>query len=402
MFFRLATSRALDLARTFPAVVLLGARQVGKTTLARAAFPHHTYVDLEEPRTRDLFDEDPTFHLDQRLRLAVAREPSGGLILDEAQSVPQVFASLRGLIDADRHARGRFILLGSAQPALVRGVSESLAGRAGVLELDPLTAHEAATGPHPKTWRDCWLSGGYPEPLLSASSASGAMSRDWHEAYLRTYIERDLPMLGLAAEPVFLRRLLTMLAHQQGGLLNVNALAGALGVPHAKVARCLDLFEQTFMLRRLHPWFTNIGKRLVRSPKAYLRDTGLVHHLLGIGDLDGLLQHPIRGQTWETFVVECLIRTEKILRPHTQAWFWRTAAGAEVDLVLERGAERIAIEVKSAPGSRQVARHLADCAEDIGANRAWIIDQGDGREPLNARVTRVGIEALVAGGWEGM
>lgn len=374
-FPRLAVERLRALATQFPAVLILGARQVGKTTLARATFSTHAYADLETPRLRELFADDPAFQIRSRA--------GEGLILDEAQAVPEVFAALRGIIDDDRGRRGRFVLLGSAQPNLVRGVSESLAGRVGILELEPLTAAEAAGGPAPLPWQRLWLAGGFPDAVTGDF-------REWQEAYLRAYIERDLPQLGIDAEPLFTRRLLTMLAHQQGGLLNVASLAGALGVGHARVARAIEVFEQTFLLRRLPPFFRNIGKRLTKSPKAYLRDMGLLHHLLNISTLDELDAHPSRGASWETFVIEDLLRRERLTRPFSQAFFWRTAAGAEVDLVFQRGDAMAAVEVKTGVGAPRQARHLADALRDIDAPAGWIVDQGEGEEALNASVRRRG------------
>lgn len=375
MYSRLATDRLRALAAQFPAVLILGARQVGKTTLARAAFPSHAYADLETPRLRELFAEDPAFHIRARA--------GGGVILDEAQAVPEVFAALRGIIDDDRSRRGGFVLLGSAQPMLVRGVSESLAGRVGILELDPLTAAETAAGPAPVPWQRLWLAGGFPDAVAGDF-------REWQENYLRTYIERDLPQLGVEADPLLTRRLLTMLAHQQGGLLNVSALAGALGVGHGRVARLLDVLEQTFLLRRLPPFFRNVGKRLTKSPKAYLRDTGLLHHLLNIGSLEELDAHPVRGASWETFVLEDLLRRERLARPFSQPYFWRTAAGAEIDLLFQRGEAMAAVEMKAGAGTARQARHLADALADAGASAGWIVDQGEGEEALNAAVRRRG------------
>jgi predicted AAA+ superfamily ATPase len=382
MFPRLAANRLRDLAAQFPAVLILGARQVGKTTLARATFPGHAYIDLETPRLRELFAEDAAFQIQSRA--------AGGLVLDEAQVVPQVFAALRGIIDADRQRRGGFVLLGSAQPDLVRGVSESLAGRVGVLELDPLTAAEATGGPAPLPWQRLWLAGGFPDAVAGDF-------REWQEAYLRTYVERDLPQLGIDAEPLFTRRLLTMLAHQQGGLLNVAALANALGVSHGRVSRTIDIFEQTFLLRRLLPYFRNVGKRLTKSPKAYLRDTGLLHHLLNIGSTAELDAHPVRGASWETFVIEDTLRRERLARPFSQPFFWRTAAGAEVDLLFQRGDAMSAVEVKAGVGTLRQARHLGEALIDIGAPAGWIVDQGEGEEALNASVRRRGFATDV--GW---
>lgn len=371
----MAADRLRYLAEKFPAVVILGPRQIGKTTLARQVFSHLPYVDLEEPRTRELFQEDATFQLEQRAK--------NGIVLDEAQAVPAVFSALRGLIDRDRHHNGRFIVLGSVQPAMVRGVSESLAGRAGLLELEGLTAVEAASAAAPFPVDELWLRGGFPDALQGDF-------RQWHEPYLRLLIERDLPQLGIAADPLFVRRLLTMLAHQQGGLLNVQSLCNALDVSHAKITRLLDIFEQTFLLRRLQPWFANVGKRLTKAPKVYLRDTGMLHHLLGIGTLAQLDSHPIRGESWESFVINDLLAREHLVHPHSQAYFWRTAVGAEIDLLLDRGDQMLAVEIKAGRGNRNQARHLGDALADVKAQHGWIADQGEGEEALTPLVSRIG------------
>lgn len=365
------------LARQFPAVLILGPRQVGKTTLARATFPAAPYLDLEQPSLRQLFADDPQFQLESRL---AARTRT--LVLDEVQCVPEVFAALRGLIDRDRQRHGRFVLLGSAQPALIRQASESLAGRAGILELDPLTAAEAAPGTPKRRWDDVWLRGGFPDALRGSF-------RDWWEAYLRAYLERDLPWLGVQADPLFLRRLLTMLAHAQGGMLNASSLGASLGVSHHTIARHLDILEQTFLLRRLTPYFRNVGKRLVKAPKTYLRDSGLLHHLLNLSSLDDVRNHPGHGASWETFVLEDLIRREKLRHPHAQFFFWRTADGAEIDLVIERGSERVAVEIKAGRGDKaHAARVLEQAMRDIGAKRGWILDQADGEDALRLGLAR--------------
>ncbi|MGC9985702.1 MAG: DUF4143 domain-containing protein [Polyangia bacterium] len=379
MWKRAASRDLKALAGRFPAILLLGARQVGKTTLARTTFPRMPYCDLERPDLRALFSSDPRFQIQSRAR--------PGVILDEAQAVPEVFPALRGLIDEDRRTNGRYIILGSAQPDLVRGVSESLAGRVGVLELDPLTASEIARGPEAHAWTDAWLRGGFPDAVKGDF-------RTWWESFLRTYVERDLPALGVAADPVFMRRLLTMLAHAQGGICNASSLGASLGVSHHTIQRHLDVLERTFLLRRLPPYFRNVGKRLVKSPKAYLRDTGLLHHLLNLTTLDDVAAHPVKGPSWETFVIEEIIRREKRAHPHTQFYFWRTSAGAEVDLVLDRGSVRIAVEVKSGRGGRpESVQQLQTAIADLEASSAWIIDEDKGADPIGPRIRRRGFVA---------
>ena len=376
MWRRLAESRLLSLWRQFPAVLILGARQVGKTTVARRTFPSLTYCDLENPNLRQLFSDDPVFQIESRM--------DGGLILDEAQSVPDVFPALRGIIDRTRSRRGRFLLLGSSQPSLVRGVSESLAGRVGILELDPLTAAEVQDRPR-QPWKKVWLHGGFPDALRKDF-------REWWESYLRTYIERDLPHLGVSANPLLLRRLLTMLAHMQGGLLNASSLGNSLGVSYHTVSRYLDVLEQTFLIRRLQPYHRNIGKRLTKSPKVYLRDCGLLHHLLNIGSTGELQNHPAYGASWETFVIEEIIRREQIKRPGAQAFFWRTAAGSEIDLVLDRGSHLVGIEIKAGTGARiDVARQVEQANVGLRARKVWVIDHGAGQTALKPDIQRRGM-----------
>ena len=383
MYPRIASPRLQHLAKQFPAVLILGARQVGKTTLARQTFADYAYQDLEDPGTCGLFAEDPRFQLDTRAQ-------STGLILDEAQRLPALFDALRGAIDADRQRMGRFIILGSSQPTLVRQVAESLAGRVGILELAPLTVQETSAGDSPsQNYNQQWLAGGFPDALGAARR--GGHFRDWWEAYLRTYVERDLPVMGVGADPIQMRKLLTMLAHAQGGLSNHSQMAAALGLSQPTVARYVDILEQSFLVRRLPPYFRNIGKRLVKAPKIYLRDTGLLHHLLNIDSLEVLESHPVRGASWETFVLEDILRREALAYPHSQPHFWRTASGAEVDLLLERQGALHAIEVKTAKASSPyLARSLRSIMEDTAASSATVIDQGQGIEPLAPGVQRRG------------
>ena len=374
---RWAEARLRQLRRQFPAVLILGARQVGKTTLVQSAFPQAAYCDLEDPALRHLFAEEPAFQLERRAG-------PEGLILDEAQCVPAIFSALRGLIDRHRKRNGRFLLLGSAHPSLIRQVSESLAGRVGILDLDPFTVAEVAGKAPQRALHDLWLRGGFPDAYLGDF-------REWWEAYLRTYVERDVPQLGLGADPILLRRLLMMLAHSQGGLLNLSQLGQSLGISYHTVERYVNLLEQTFLVRRLLPYYRNVRKRLVRAPKVYLRDTGLLHHLLNLSTLAELENHPARGASWETFVIEDIIRREKLASPQSQFFFWRTAAGAEIDLVIERGPERFGFEIKAGSGEKMVYAHkLAAALADVGARHGWVLDHGSGQTPLSSNVERRG------------
>lgn len=372
-WIRLAEQRLRELSAQFPAVVVVGARQVGKTTLARAAFPSAAYRDLESPLLRLRFAEDPAHELNQLDAMA---------ILDEAQIVPEVFPALRGAIDERRDDRRcHYCVLGSAQPALIRGVSESLAGRIGLLELDPLTPAETGlpTATH-------WLAGGFPDALRGDF-------RTWWEPYLSTVLQRDLAAYGFRPDALFLRRLLTMLAAQQGGLLNLSALGNSLGVNYHAVQHGLDLLEGVFLIRRLPPFFSNIRKRLVKSQRIYLRDTGLLHHLLNIPTSQDLDNHPLRGASWEGFAIEDIIRRERLAHPFTQFFFWRTATGQEADLVLDRGNQRIAIEIKANSATNvHDARKLEAVLDDIGADTGWLVGISGESTALTPRVRSVSLD----------
>lgn len=372
---RLAEKRLTELSRQFPAVVVVGARQVGKTTLARATFPSAAYQDLESPLVQLRFSEDPAHELSQLGPMT---------ILDEAQAVASLFPALRGVIDGRRADREcHFCMLGSAQPALIQAVSESLAGRIGLLELDPLTPAETGL-PVPEHW----LAGGFPEALRGNF-------RTWWEPYLATVLQRDLAAYGFRPDAAFLRRLLTMLATQQGGLLNLSALGNSLGVSHHTVQHGLNLLEGVFLIRRLPPYFRNIRKRLVKTPRVFIRDTGLLHHLLHLANPTDLDNHAGRGASWEGFVIEDVLRRERLTHPFSQGYFWRTATGQEVDLVLDRGAQRIGIEVKAnSAGNPHDARKLEAMLDDIGAATGWLVGMGGESIQLTPRVRSVSLDRM--------
>jgi hypothetical protein len=355
---RQAAQALRRLLRTFPAVLVHGPRQCGKSTLVRATLPRWTHLDLEQPRQVAVLDADPSGLLETHPRQ---------LAIDEAQRRPSLFPALRSAIDA-QPGRGRFVLLGSASPALLTQVSESLAGRIGMLELTPLLAAEVA-GRRAAAGR--WFWGGFP-PLhaLRGTRARG----EWLDAYLTTVLERDLPALGVHLPPTRLRLLLQMLAHVHGNLLNLSDLSRSLGVSVPTVARDLDVLEGVFLVRRLHPYAANIQKRLTKSPKLYLRDSGILHLLAGLREPDELLRWSRRGASFEGLVVEEIIAlaTARIVRPGV--FFWRTEAGGEVDLVIADGQRLVPIEIKLGGGvGHHEVRGLRACMADLGLRRGWVV-----------------------------
>ena len=361
---RLADRQLTGLLAQFPAVALLGPRQAGKTTLALAEHERRgsaVYLDLELPSAQRQLDDPEAFLLAQGKRL---------VILDEVQRMPNLFAVLRGVIDIRRRegeASGQFLLLGSASGTLLRQASESLAGRIAQLELPPFQAREvlppnaAASALNP-----LWLRGGFP---LSWLATADAASLGWREAFIATYLEREIPALGPRIPATTLRRLWTMLAHAQGALLNQSQLAASLAISGQTVARYIDLLCDLMLVRRLPAWHGNVGKRLVRAPKVYVRDSGIVHALLGLPNLESVLGHPVAGASWEGFVVEQLLNAA----PQAEASFYRTSHGAEADLVLSfRNGTAWVVEIKrsSAPTVSK-GFHLA--AADVGATRKLLV-----------------------------
>jgi len=368
LIYRLIQPSLTGLLAEFPAVVLLGPRQAGKTTLALAEAKRNSdalYLDLELPSAQRQLEDVEAFLLAHRNRL---------VILDEVQRLPELFAVLRGVIDLRRRsgeAAGQFLLLGSASGELLRQASESLAGRVAQLELTPFQARELMPVDAPVNdlagqLNALWVRGGFP---LSWLAADDAASLRWRDAFIATCLERDIPALGPRIPATTLRRLWTMLAHGQGGLLNQSQLAASLAVSGQTTARYIDLLCDLMLVRRLPAWHGNVGKRLVRAPKVYVRDSGIVHALLGLADLQTVLAHPVAGASWEGFVLEQLLAAA----PTAEASFYRTSHGAEADLVLSfRDGATWVVEIKrsSAPTVSK-GFHLA--AADVGATRKLLV-----------------------------
>ena len=366
------------------AVALIGPRQVGKTTLALevAQSRDALYLDLEDRDDRNRLAEPALFldNLEDRL-----------VILDEIHRMPELFQALRGIIDRGRRrgkGKGRFLILGSASIDMLRQSGETLAGRIAYIGMAPISALEVDDS---RASRErLWLRGGFPDSYLAASDEDSiALRRD----FIRTCLEREVAVFGPRVPATTLERLWTMLAHSQGTMLNASMLARALEVSAQSATRYIDLLADLLLLRRLPPFRANVGKRLVKSPKVYVRDSGLVHALLGIASLEQLAGHPVVGESWEGQVIETLV---SVLPPRATPYFYRTSAGAEIDLVIEHGdGTRWAIEIKRSLSAR-VSRgfHLA-CA-DLKPGRAFVVHAGDDRYPMSESLEAVSLRGLAA------
>lgn len=344
------------LLREFPIVCLLGPRQCGKTTFVKEQFPEWTYFDLEKPSHKTMVEGDPEEFL--------KRHPHQ-IVFDEAQQFPPLFPLLRSFVDEHKGEAGKILLLGSASPNLIRNVSESLAGRVGFLDMTPFQLEEV------KEENNLWLRGGFPTPYLAKTADKRF---DWCEGYTRTFIERDLNLYGIEVRPAMMRRLMAMLAHMHSGLLNASELGNALGMGYHTVNHYIDILEQTFLVRRLPPYFANIGKRLVKSPKVYLRDSGLLHFFLHVHTQEELLVSPKCGASWEGFAMEQIIDAIRIKKPEAEFFFWQTATKQEVDLLIKEGEKIIPIEIKrhSAPKKEDV-KGLFFCMQDLKLKKGFVI-----------------------------
>jgi len=384
MIVRQLASDLIDRIQHSPIVVLLGSRQVGKTTLARSLKidkPTH-YLDLERPSDLSKL-ADPELYLSKYADHLV--------ILDEIQRLPDLFPVLRGLVDERRRAgekTAHFLLLGSASPELLQQSSETLAGRISYLELHPLNLMELS---QQKDTLDLhWFRGGYPD---SYTATSDAVSGQWSEDFITSYVERDLPQLGITATPLLLRRFCTMLAHQQGATINLRKMAGSLGIDGKTARRYLDLLECLYLVRSIPAWSRNAGKRLVKSPKVYWRDTGLLHSLANLHDLEEVLGHPLCGHSWEGYCLEQIIT--RLPKNYTFSHY-RTQAGAEIDLVIEtpRG-KSIAIEIKRTLSPR-ITPGFVESSKTLKSTQGYFIIPAGESFPLSPTITAISLSEFLA------
>lgn len=375
---RRVTRQILEDLTYSPTVGILGPRQVGKTTLARvlAEELEATWFDLQRPaharQLREAFRVLPA--LADRL-----------VVIDEVQLMPELFGYLRPLVDEDRRP-GRFLLLGSASPSLIRDASESLAGRISYTELTPLSLPEVETADI--NLEEHLLLGGYPEPTLRLPRAR---RRRWYDDFLRTYISRDLSELGHSVNESEFSRLISMLAHAQGALFNASAFARSLTVNHDTVKRYVDLLERSFLLRRLPPWLPNASKRLVKSPRLYLRDTGMLHHLLGIRDFRTLVGHIGLGASWEGYAIEEICR---VAGDEATPYFYRTAKGAELDLVLDYRSHRVGFECKFSDAP-VLTKGFYSAVADVSPQRSYVVTPTANRYETDTGVTVIGLRQLL-------
>jgi len=364
-------------------VVLIGPRQVGKTTLAHQMakeYPKALYLDLENQNDRQRLINPVLFFESMEDRL---------IILDEIHRVPNLFPTLRGVIDKGRlrkKGKGRFLILGSAGIDLLKQSGESLAGRISYIEMSPFSPLEIDN--NRKTYEKLWLRGGFPDSYLAKNDEESMMLR---KDFIRTYLERDISLFGYRIPAETLERFWTMLSHNQACLLNASKLGQSLGVSTQSIIRYIDLLSDLFLVRRLKPYHANIGKRLVKSPKIYIRDSGFVHALLGLESLEQLMGHPVVGMSWEAFVIESLL---SLLPWRSSAFFYKTSAGAEIDLLIEHKDQTLwAIEVKRSLAPK-VERGFYQACSDLKPTQSFIVYAGDSCYPMSDQVKAIGLHDM--------
>jgi len=379
MISRTLYNAVVESLKNFPIVGLIGSRQVGKTTLAKQiqhdSLGHTVYIDLELSSDLNKL-QSPELYLNQFTNSLV--------IIDEIQRMPALFPLLRALIDQKR-TNGRFLILGSASPELIKQSSESLAGRIIYHELNPFCTEEI--GYDQSSIQNLWLKGGYPESFLADEDK---ISFQWREAFIRIYLERDIPQLGIKIPSLQLRRFWMMLAHSHGQLWNASQIANSLDTSAPTVRHYLDILEDTFIVRQLQPYYANIKKRLIKSPKIYIRDTGLLHALLKNRTFDALQSHPCLGNSWEGFVIEQITA----LVPDKDVYFYRTSAGAEIDLLLfTKSDEPIAIEIKYS-ASPKPSKGFWIALNDLACRKGYVIYPGQESYPIASNIEVLSIHHL--------
>ncbi|MCG2700734.1 ATP-binding protein [Candidatus Parcubacteria bacterium] len=356
--------------KNFLVIAILGSRQCGKSTLAKELgkkIKKFLYLDLEKPSDLRKLDDPELFFESNKDKI---------FCLDEIQTKGELFPTLRSIADQYKK-KGQFIILGSASRDLIEKSSESLAGRISFVELSPFSFSEInkIKGFNINKF---WFRGGYPDSFLASNNNAG---NRWRDSFIKTYIERDLPQLGLNISSVKLRRFFTMCAHLSGQILNSQKMGQSLGVTYHTIQSYIDIFEQSFVLRRLPPYFGNLKKRLIRSPKIYIRDSGLLHSLLEIEDINGLMGNPNVGASWEGFIIENILTELK----NWKGYFYRTSSGSEVDLVLVKGQKKIAVEIKLSTAP-EISRGFWQAISDLKADEAWIIAPVKDKYPIKKNV----------------
>ncbi len=377
---RIITSAIQQKLKNMPGIVILGPRQCGKSTLAKAIISEigdAVYLDLERPSdVSKLRDPEAFFHLNSD-RL---------ICLDEIQRVPELFPVLRSVMDENRR-NGQFIILGSASPDLMKQSSETLAGRISYFELTPFLLKEISEDHHLKTLRKLWLRGGFPRSYLAPNDKE---SFEWRLDFIRTFLERDIPQLGFRTPAKTLERFWRICAHLHGQLLNSSKLGESMGVSHHTIKSYIDILEQSFVLRVLRPYESNLKKRLIKSPKIYIRDSGILHALLGIENQNDLLGHPVYGASWEGIVIENILS----LLPNWKASFYRTSSGSEIDLILERGNKRVAIECKVST-SPHLNIGFWNAVSELKLKEVWVVAPVQEAYPIEKKVMVAPLHQLI-------
>ncbi|MFC2116070.1 ATP-binding protein [Bacteroidota bacterium] len=363
-------SKVLEYQQIFPVVAILGPRQCGKSTLAKMLISGDSsfvYLDLERYSDLNKINDPELFFRNNQDK---------NICIDEVQLKPNLFNSLRSVIDEDRK-NGKFLILGSASRELIQQSSETLAGRIGYIELTPFNTKELENNLNFDLYRH-WLRGGFPDSYLQHSNNASVI---WRENFIRTFVERDVPQLGINIPSLTTRRLLSMCAHNQGQLLNSSKLGESLGTSYHTVKNYLDLLEQLFIVRSLKPYLTNINKRIIKSPKVFIRDSGILHSLMNIEKMNDLLGHPVFGSSWEGYCIENIVTQFY----DWQSYFYRTSSGNEIDLILEKGSKKLAIEFKASTAPK-LTKGIYQALDDLGIEKIWVIAPTDDSYALNERI----------------